>query len=173
VNNASGFQTFEFRFCNFKFFRIQATGLCKNCGVTETFQRMMDRTTEGLEGVFVYMDDSRVGSPDRQTHLLHLEAFFNALATHSACHLLSLSPILHVHHQSVVYIQALQQKSKKSWTQTRSGQRSIFVYFANMNICSFLFSPHSGFPILGFFLEFPCSCLGCFFFCSLKKHVSL
>jgi hypothetical protein len=41
----------------------------------------MDRTTDGLEGVFAYMDDSRVGSPDRQTHLRHLEAFFTALAT--------------------------------------------------------------------------------------------
>jgi hypothetical protein len=41
----------------------------------------MDRTTDGLEGVFAYMDNSRVGSPDRQTHLHHLEAFFNALAT--------------------------------------------------------------------------------------------
>jgi hypothetical protein len=41
---------------------------------------MMDRTTDGLEGVFAYMDDSRVGSPDRQTHLRHLEAFFTALA---------------------------------------------------------------------------------------------
>jgi hypothetical protein len=47
----------------------------------QTFQRMMDRTTDGLEGVFAYMDDSRVGSPDRQTHLRHLEAFFSALAT--------------------------------------------------------------------------------------------
>ncbi len=47
----------------------------------QTFQRMMDRTTDGLEGVFVYMDDSRVGSPDRQIHLHHLEAFFSALAT--------------------------------------------------------------------------------------------
>jgi hypothetical protein len=47
----------------------------------QTFQRMMERTTDGLEGVFAYMDDSRVGSPDRQTHLRHLEAFFNALAT--------------------------------------------------------------------------------------------
>jgi hypothetical protein len=47
----------------------------------QTFQRMMDRTTDGLEGVFAYMDDSRVGSPDRQTHLHHLEAFFKALAT--------------------------------------------------------------------------------------------
>jgi hypothetical protein len=46
----------------------------------QTFQRMMDRTTDGLEGMFAYMDDSRVGSPDRQTHLRHLEAFFNALA---------------------------------------------------------------------------------------------
>jgi hypothetical protein len=42
---------------------------------------MMDRTTDGLEGVLAYMDDSRVGSPDRQTHLRHLEAFFTALAT--------------------------------------------------------------------------------------------
>jgi hypothetical protein len=46
---------------------------------TQTFQRMMDRTTDGLEGVFAYMDDSRVGSPDRQTYLSHLEAFFTAL----------------------------------------------------------------------------------------------
>jgi hypothetical protein len=42
---------------------------------------MMDRTTDGLEGVFAYMDDSRVGSPDRQTHLRHLEVFFTDLAT--------------------------------------------------------------------------------------------
>jgi hypothetical protein len=42
---------------------------------------MMDHTSDGLEGVFAYMDDSLVGSPDRQTHLRHLEAFFTALAT--------------------------------------------------------------------------------------------
>jgi hypothetical protein len=46
----------------------------------QTFQRMMDCTTDGLEGVFAYMDDYRVDSPDRQTHLRHLEVFFNALA---------------------------------------------------------------------------------------------
>jgi hypothetical protein len=46
----------------------------------QTFQRMMDRTTDGLEGVFEYMDNLRVGSPNRQTHLRHLEAFFTALA---------------------------------------------------------------------------------------------
>jgi hypothetical protein len=46
----------------------------------QTFQRMMDRTTDSLEGVFAYMDDSHVGSPDRQTHLHHLEAFFKAFA---------------------------------------------------------------------------------------------
>ncbi len=40
----------------------------------------MDGTTDGLEGVFEYMDNSRVGSPNRQTHLRHLEAFFTALA---------------------------------------------------------------------------------------------
>jgi hypothetical protein len=42
---------------------------------------MMDQTTDGLEGVFACMDDSLVGSLDRQTHLRHLEAFFSALAT--------------------------------------------------------------------------------------------
>ncbi len=41
----------------------------------QNFQRMMDRTIDGHEGVFAYMDDSHVGSPNRQTHLLHLEAF--------------------------------------------------------------------------------------------------
>ncbi len=40
----------------------------------------MDRTTNGLEGVFAYMDDSQVSSPERQTHLRHLEACFTALA---------------------------------------------------------------------------------------------
>jgi hypothetical protein len=47
----------------------------------QTFQCMMDHNIDGLEGVFAYMDNSRVGSMDKQTHLLHLEAFFNALAT--------------------------------------------------------------------------------------------
>jgi hypothetical protein len=37
-------------------------------------------TTDGLEGVFAYMDDSHVGSLDRHTYLRHLEAFFTALA---------------------------------------------------------------------------------------------
>jgi hypothetical protein len=42
---------------------------------------MMDQTTDGLEGVFAYMDVSWVGSPDRQTHLCHLEAFYSTIAT--------------------------------------------------------------------------------------------
>ncbi len=48
--------------------------------VAQTFQRMMHRTVDNLEAVFVYTDNSQVGSPDRQTHLIHLEAFFSALA---------------------------------------------------------------------------------------------
>jgi hypothetical protein len=32
TNNASGYQPFEFRFGNLKFFRIKAMGLCKNWG---------------------------------------------------------------------------------------------------------------------------------------------
>ncbi len=47
----------------------------------QTFQRMMDHTTDSLEGMFAHMDVSCVGSPDRPTLLLHLKAFFNALAT--------------------------------------------------------------------------------------------
>jgi hypothetical protein len=42
---------------------------------------MMDHTTDGLEGVFAYMDDSCVGSLNRQTHLRLFGSFFNALAT--------------------------------------------------------------------------------------------
>jgi hypothetical protein len=34
ANNVGGFQMFEFRFCNLKFFWIQATGLCENWGMT-------------------------------------------------------------------------------------------------------------------------------------------
>ncbi len=43
----------------------------------------MYRTTDGLEGVFAYIDDSQVGSPDKQTYLRHLVAFFTALAANS------------------------------------------------------------------------------------------
>ncbi len=37
----------------------------------------MEHTVDNLEVVFAYMDDSWVGSSDRQTHLIHLEAFFH------------------------------------------------------------------------------------------------
>ncbi len=47
----------------------------------QMFQRMVDCRINSLEAVFAYMDDSEVGSPDKQTHLIHLEAFFSALAT--------------------------------------------------------------------------------------------
>jgi hypothetical protein len=41
---------------------------------------MMNRMVDNLEAVFAYMDDSWVSFPDRQPHLIHLEAFFPALA---------------------------------------------------------------------------------------------
>jgi hypothetical protein len=53
---------------------------------SQTFQRMLDCTTDCLDGVFAYIDDSRVGSPDRQTHLHHLEAFFHRLSDQWSCH---------------------------------------------------------------------------------------
>jgi hypothetical protein len=46
----------------------------------QTFQRMIDLTCADLEGTFPYMDDNRVGSPDRKTHLHHLDKLFSALA---------------------------------------------------------------------------------------------
>jgi hypothetical protein len=48
--------------------------------VAQTFQRMIDRTCADLEGSFLYMDDTREGSPDRGTHLHHLDKLFTALA---------------------------------------------------------------------------------------------
>jgi hypothetical protein len=41
----------------------------------QTFQKI-DRTCADLEGKFPYMDDTRVGSPDRETQLHHLNKFF-------------------------------------------------------------------------------------------------
>ncbi len=79
-------RSFSLRFCAlFLASRLQARKCEKNAGThlwpfrlsnaAQTFQHMMDRTVDGLEGVLAYMDASRVGSPNRQTHLLHLEAF--------------------------------------------------------------------------------------------------
>ncbi len=50
---------------------------------SQTFQCMMNCTVDGLDSVFAYIDDSRVGSPDRQIHLLYLEAFFATSAGNS------------------------------------------------------------------------------------------
>ncbi len=40
----------------------------------------MDHTVDSLEALFASIDDSQAGSPDRQTHLIHLETFFPTLA---------------------------------------------------------------------------------------------
>ncbi len=45
----------------------------------QTFQGIMDCVVSKLEAVFAYMDDSGVGSPNRQTHLIHLKVLFAAL----------------------------------------------------------------------------------------------
>ncbi len=63
-------------------------------------------------------------------------------------------------------------KQKSCWTQTRSGQHSIFIHFCPSEHLFLLLNPHGGFPVPFFFLEFPCSCLSCPFFRSFTKHVS-
>jgi hypothetical protein len=45
----------------------------------QTFRRMIDCTCADLEGMFPYMDDTRVGSPDRETHLHHLDKLISTL----------------------------------------------------------------------------------------------
>ncbi len=45
----------------------------------QTFQRMIDCTCANLEDIFPYMDDTRVGSLDREMHLHHLDKLFTAL----------------------------------------------------------------------------------------------
>ncbi len=45
----------------------------------QTFQRLMDKVLQGLEGVFCYLDDILVTSADKQQHLLHLAALFQRL----------------------------------------------------------------------------------------------
>jgi hypothetical protein len=42
MNDASGFQRFEFRFGSFKFFRIKAAGLCKNWRVATSVNVMLN-----------------------------------------------------------------------------------------------------------------------------------
>jgi hypothetical protein len=66
---------------------ITTFGLCKYIftpfglsNAAQTFQRMIDRTCADPEGTFLYMDDTRVESPDRETHLHHLDKLFCALA---------------------------------------------------------------------------------------------
>ncbi len=49
----------------------------RNAG--NTFQRMMDRVTNGLPLIFVYLDDIIVGSPDLASHLQHLQLQFQRL----------------------------------------------------------------------------------------------
>jgi hypothetical protein len=68
------FSLFEFLFTPF--------GLSN---VAQKFHRMMDRTINSLEALFAYINDPQVSSPDRQTHLIHLEAFFS-LGHQWPCH---------------------------------------------------------------------------------------
>ena len=45
----------------------------------QTFQRLMDKVTQDLEGVYVYIDDVLIASKSPEEHLSHLEALFRAL----------------------------------------------------------------------------------------------
>jgi hypothetical protein len=46
---------------------------------SNTFQKMMDRVTNGLPFIFVYLDDIIVGSPDLASHQQHLQLLFQRL----------------------------------------------------------------------------------------------
>jgi cleavage and polyadenylation specificity factor subunit 1 len=49
----------------------------RNAG--QTFQRLMDQVLQGLDYVFVYLDDVLIASPDEETHWEHLQEVFKRL----------------------------------------------------------------------------------------------
>ena len=49
----------------------------------QTFQRLMDRVVQDLEGVFVYLDDVLIASKSTQEHQTHLTALLQVLKRHS------------------------------------------------------------------------------------------
>ena len=49
---------------------------------TQTFQRFMDRVTQGLQNIFVYLDDILVASMDDAQHEANLHALFECLVEH-------------------------------------------------------------------------------------------
>ena len=48
----------------------------------QTFQRLMDTVCNGLDFVFVYLDDILVSSTSAEQHILHLREVFHRLSTH-------------------------------------------------------------------------------------------
>ncbi len=58
---------------------LACLNICSPFGLSNAAQMsqcMMDHMLNDLEAVFASMEASRVGSLERQTHLIHLEAFF-------------------------------------------------------------------------------------------------
>ncbi len=45
----------------------------------QSFQRLMDKVLQGLEGVFCYLDDILVASPSEEAHMAHLRALLQRL----------------------------------------------------------------------------------------------
>jgi hypothetical protein len=61
------------------FFLLACLNICTSLLGGPILRRHLDTKKTArltMEVVFAYVDDSRIGSPDRQTNLIHLEAFF-------------------------------------------------------------------------------------------------
>ncbi|CAH8858720.1 unnamed protein product, partial [Trichobilharzia szidati] len=48
----------------------------------QTFQRFIDEVFRGLDFVYAYLDDCLIASPDKETHLRHLDLAFERLRQH-------------------------------------------------------------------------------------------
>ena len=48
----------------------------------QSFQHFMDKVLEGLDCIFVYLDDILVASNTKEEHKIHLEEFFKQLQQH-------------------------------------------------------------------------------------------
>ena len=58
------------------FFKRLAMGLSNSA---QTFQRVVEHVLDGLDGVFVYLDDLLIHSKDKQAHMKTLDKLFSKL----------------------------------------------------------------------------------------------
>ncbi len=126
----------------------------------------------------------RSGDPDSGctscTNTIHCSFFLHTLGLYTAPVACSLSPTLHVHHQSAVYISSattfnfvfFEFFSHSFHFETCNKKLKILLDTDKIRWTFVHIVESSWWLPRSFFLEFPCSCLGCPFLHSFTNHVS-